>query len=50
MLENAASDWAQCAGCGNDLILTDMQMPEMDGYTLHSTLRDPRQLHNTIIA
>ena len=32
-------DKAEAAGKPYDLLLTDMQMPEMDGYTLASTLR-----------
>ena len=34
-----ALDWAQAAGAPFDVLLTDMQMPEMDGYTLARTLR-----------
>jgi PAS domain S-box-containing protein len=34
-----AVDWADAAGAPFDLLITDMQMPEMDGYTLASTLR-----------
>ena len=31
---------AKAAGTPFDMLLTDMQMPEMDGYSLASTLRD----------
>ena len=31
---------AEAAGTPFDMLLTDMQMPEMDGYSLASTLRD----------
>lgn len=34
-----ALDWAAAAGAPFDLLITDMQMPEMDGYTLAGTLR-----------
>jgi signal transduction histidine kinase/DNA-binding response OmpR family regulator len=34
-----ALEWAAEAGASFDVLLTDMQMPEMDGYTLASTLR-----------
>lgn len=34
-----ALDWAAAAGAPFDLLITDMQMPEMDGYTLAATLR-----------
>jgi signal transduction histidine kinase/DNA-binding response OmpR family regulator len=34
-----ALEWASAAGAPFDLLVTDMQMPEMDGYTLAGTLR-----------
>ncbi|HEY0929140.1 MAG TPA: ATP-binding protein [Gemmatimonas sp.] len=34
-----ALEWASAAGAPFDLLVTDMQMPEMDGYTLTATLR-----------
>ncbi|HCT58081.1 MAG TPA: hybrid sensor histidine kinase/response regulator [Gemmatimonas aurantiaca] len=34
-----ALEWASAAGAPFDLLVTDMQMPEMDGYTLAATLR-----------
>jgi CheY-like chemotaxis protein len=36
----AKIDAAAAAGKPFDLLLTDMQMPEMDGYTLARTLRE----------
>jgi PAS domain S-box-containing protein len=34
-----AVEWSAEAGAPFDILVTDMQMPEMDGYTLASTLR-----------
>ncbi|MBL0940087.1 MAG: response regulator [Gemmatimonadaceae bacterium] len=35
-----AIDWARQGGAPFDALVTDMQMPEMDGYTLARTLRN----------
>uniref|UniRef100_UPI00333FCC32 response regulator n=1 Tax=Gemmatimonas sp. TaxID=1962908 RepID=UPI00333FCC32 len=34
-----AIEWAEAGGAAFELLLTDMQMPEVDGYTLASVLR-----------